>query len=55
MVTRLFHLLSEYTEQGEKSVYDSLTISIKENEKPSEVYYIKSNKFKGEGLGFGYS
>lgn len=43
--------LSEYTEQGEKSVYDSLTISIKENEKPSEVYYIKSNKFNGKGLG----
>lgn len=44
--------LSEYTEQGEKSVYDSLYCSLPEGEKPLDVYSFKSNLFKGKGLDY---
>lgn len=44
--------LSEYTEQGEKSVYDSLNCSLQEGEKPLDVYSFKSNVFKEKGLDY---
>lgn len=44
--------LSEYTEQGEKSDYDSLTCSLQEGEKPLDIYSFKSNIFKGKGLDY---
>lgn len=44
--------LSEYTEQGEKTDYDSLTYSLQETMNPLEVYCFKSNIFKGKGLDY---
>jgi len=42
--------LSEYTEQGDKTDYDSLTCSLQESKKPLDVYCFNSNVFNGKGL-----